>query len=247
MGTLFAMTEKRESVWDRPDRGLRGPMPSWSRDRIAAAAVALADDDGIDGVSMRTLAAALGTRATSLYRYVDSKDELIELMVDAVMAELRFRPAGGWRTDLTASATEFRDLILRHPWMAAHGAGLRNFGPNAVQHREHMLEAIDGYGLVIDQMLIIVETLEAFVRGHTLAELAERDAVRRSGLTQDAWGKTQVSYISTLMETGRYPLLARVILDAHAPHDADRLQHSFELGLERVLDGIAITLSRPAS
>jgi AcrR family transcriptional regulator len=205
--------------------------------------LALADTHGIEALSMRALAVELGVGATSLYRYVARKDEVIELMVDAVMGnDLEFDVRGDWRADLRSFAHGLRAMILRHPWLAVPGAGLRGFGPNTAQCYERVLGAIDGLGLDIDEMLVMVETLDAFVRGRALEELSEREAVRRSGLDQEQWMQTQVPYIESLIESGRYPLLTRVVLDARAPHDPDRLEHSFDLGLERVLDGLATML-----
>jgi hypothetical protein len=80
--------------------------------------------------------------------------------------------------------------------------------------------------------------LNAFIRGRVLLELSEQEAIRRSGLSQTQWMETQVPYI----ESGRYPLLTRVVLDARAPHDPDRLKNDFDVGLERVLDGLATML-----
>jgi len=237
------MSSSRRVIWDRPERAARGPAPSLSRDEIATAAVTLADTQGIEAVSMRALAVKLGVGATSLYRYVARKDELIELMVDVVMGnDLQFEVGENWRGDLRSFAHGLRAMILRHPWMAVPSAGLRNFGPNTAQCHERVLGAIDGLGLEIDEMLVMVETLDAFVRGRAFEELSEQEAVRRSGLDQEQWMQAQVPYIESLINSGRYPLLTRVILDARAPHDPDRLKHGFDLGLERVLDGLATML-----
>jgi AcrR family transcriptional regulator len=234
------MSSNRGVIWDRPERATRGPVPSLTREEIAAAAVALADTQGIEAVSMRSLAVELGVGATSLYRYVDRKDELIELMVDAVMGnDLHFEVGGSWRDDLRSFAHGLRSMTLRHPWMAVPSAGLRNFGPNTAQLYEQVLGVIDGLGLQIDDMLVMVETLDAFVRGRVFEELSEQEAVRRSGLDQEQWMETQIPYIQSLIESGRYPLLTRVVIDARAPHDTERLKHGFDLGLERVLDGLA--------
>jgi AcrR family transcriptional regulator len=234
------MSSNHGVIWERPERAARGPVPSLTREDIAKAAVMLADTRGIEAVSMRTLALELGVGATSLYRYVARKDELIELMVDAVMGnDLLFEVNGNWRQDLRSFAHGLRAMTLRHPWMAVPNAGLRNFGPNTARLYERVLGTIDGLGLEIDDMLVMVETLDAYVRGRALEELSEQEAVRRSGLDQEQWMQTQVPYIESLIESGRYPLLTRVVLDARAPHDPDRLEHGFDLGLERVLDGLA--------
>jgi AcrR family transcriptional regulator len=234
------MSLSRRVIWDRPERAARGPVPSLSREEIASAAVTLADTQGIDAVSMRALALELGVGAASLYRYVARKDELIELMVDAVMGnDLHFEVGRGWREDLRSFARGLRATILRHPWMAVPSAGLRNFGPNTAQCHERVLGAIDALGLDIDDMLVMVETVDAFVRGRALEELSEQEALRRSGLNREQWMQAQVPYVQGLIDSGRYPLLTRVILEARAPHDPDRLEHGFDVGLDLVLDGLA--------
>jgi AcrR family transcriptional regulator len=239
------MSANRGVIWDRPERATHGPAPSLTREEIAAAAVSLADARGIEAVSMRSLAVELGVGATSLYRYVDRKDELIELMVDAVMgSDLHFEVSGEWRHDLRSIAHGLRAMTLRHPWMAVPSAGLRNFGPNTAERYEQVLGTIDGLGLEIDDMLVMVETLDAFVRGRALEELSEQEAVRRSGLDQEQWMETQIPYIESLIESGRYPLLTRVVIDARSPHDPERLKNGFDVGLERVLDGLATMLPR---
>ncbi len=234
------MSARQGVIWNRPERAARGPVPSHSREEIATAAVRLADSDGLEAVSMRALAVELGVGATSLYRYVARRDELVELMVDEVMgSDLHFEFHGDWRQDLRSFAQGLRAMALRHPWMAVPSAGMRTFGPNEAGLYEQVLGTIDGLGLEIDEMLVMIETLGAFVRGRVLEELSEQEAVRRSGMDQQEWMQTQVPYIQSLVESGRYPLLTRVVLDARAPHDPDRLSHGFDLGLERVLDGLA--------
>lgn len=194
---------------------------------------------------MRGIAVELGVGAASLYRYVARKDELIELMVDWVMGnDLQFEIHGEWREDLRSVAHALRAMTLRHPWMAVPSAGLRHFGPNTAQCYEKVLSAIDGLGLEIDQMLVMVETLDAFVRGRAIEDLSEQEAARRSGLTQEEWMRAQTPYVQSLIDSGRYPVLTRVVLDARSPHDPNRLEHGFNLGLERVLDGLATMLPK---
>jgi AcrR family transcriptional regulator len=192
---------------------------------------------------MRALAVELGVGAASLYRYVARKDELIDLMADAVMGnDLQFELRGDWREDLRSFARGLRAMTLRHPWMAVEGAGRRNFGPNTAWRYEQVLSAIDGLGLEIDEMLVMIETLYAFVRGRTLEDLSEQEAVRRSGLDQQEWMQAQTAWVQSLIDSGRYPLLTRVVLDARGPHDPDHLEHGFDRRLERVLDGLATML-----
>jgi AcrR family transcriptional regulator len=237
------MTSVRTVIWDRPARAARGPAPSLTRDDIASAAVRLADAQGLDAVSMRVLAAELGIGAASLYRYVESKDELVDLMADAVMgADMRFRVGGDWRAHLRSYALALRTMIGRHPWMVVEGAGRTSLGPNTAATFERVLGGLDGLHLDIDDILTMVETVDAFTRGRALEEVADQEAVRRSGLDNEAWMRQQEPYVRGLVESGRYPLLSRVIIDAEAPHDPERLEKAFRRGLELVLDGLTSML-----
>ena len=237
------MDSSSRVIWDRPSRAARGPAPSLTRDEIAATAIQLADAHGLEAVSMRMLAVALGIGAASLYRYVESKDELVDLMADAVMgADMRHGAAADWRTHLRSYARGLRAMIRRHPWMVVEGAGRTSLGPNTAAVFERVLGGLDGLGLDIDDMLVMVETVDAFTRGRALEEVADHDAVRRSGLDNDAWMRQQEPYVRRLVDSGRYPLLSRVILDAEAPHDPDRLETVFRRGLELVLDGLTSML-----
>ena len=112
----------RPPIWSRPARGRRGPVPAHSRDTIVATAIALADGHGLAAVSMRGVADALGTGAGSLYRYLSSRDDLLDLMTDAAVGELR--PFGGgetseraWLGAMLGVGRRQLDLYRRHPWL----------------------------------------------------------------------------------------------------------------------------------
>jgi len=227
-------------VWMRPERPLRGPQPSHSRAEIVAAAVRIADTEGVGAVSMRRVAAEIGSGTMSLYRYMTRKDDLLDLMVDAVMAELDLpdAPSGDWRADLRLQARRGREVGIRHPWLGELAAGRPPLGPNSLRTIEFALGALDGLGLDIDAMLRLVGILTAFVRGFVQGELAEQEARRRTGLDPEQWRASQAVYIRTLIASGRYPMLTRAVLDAeHLDPDT-----SFELALEQVLDGLAASL-----
>src|SRR5215510_15024112 len=107
------------SIWARPQRGARGPSPEYRLSDIAAAGIGLATAGGLAAVSMRAVAAELGTTASTLYRYVTSRDELIDLMVDTAMADFTFTadPTGDWLSELVRLAGATWDLYLARPWL----------------------------------------------------------------------------------------------------------------------------------
>ena len=108
-----------QPIWTRPERGSRGPVPAYRRDEIVATAVAVADADGLAAVSMRAVAAALGTRAGSLYRYLSSRDDLLDLMTDRVVGELRPYPdtGGPWLDRMLVLGRRQLELFRRHRWL----------------------------------------------------------------------------------------------------------------------------------
>src|SRR5690349_12346401 len=116
------------TIWERIERPAAAPRSVLSHQQIAAAAVELADAEGLDSLSMRRLAARLGVAAMAIYRYVSSKQELLELMVDATFAESQEgmgEAPCGWRDVLRAMARQNRARMLRHPWLAqAHSQAL---------------------------------------------------------------------------------------------------------------------------
>src|SRR3954464_9024332 len=109
-----------EVIWARPERTGRGPKPAFTRADIAAAAVRIADAGGLEAVSMRHVAGELGCGTMSLYNYVPRKEDLYELMADAVAGEydLPESPSGDWRADMVALAHRSRAMMRRHPWMS---------------------------------------------------------------------------------------------------------------------------------
>lgn len=231
-------------LWARPPRASRGPLPAHSRERIAEAAVKIAGAEGIDAVSMRRVAAEIGTRATSLYRYVRSKEELLDLMVDLVTGEAGVpRPSGDWRPDLRGIAHHMRAVVKRHPWMISISVFRSPLGPNSLAMTEAMLRVLDGHGLDADGMFVIATALSTFTRGYAAGEIAERQAELRSGLGREQWMQSQAQYVAMIREAGAHPLFMRIVEEARAPHDPRLEQHGFDQGLECLLDGIAARLS----
>jgi AcrR family transcriptional regulator len=233
------MSSPRPPIWMRPERAARGPRPAHSRADIASCAIRVADAEGIEAVSLRRVAAELGTGTTSLYRYITSKDELFDLMIDSAIGERRPpQPTGHWQADLRAIAFENRAAALRHPWLAALPASRPTFGPNSLAWLEATFATMAPLGLEPDEVLAKVVTVLTFVRGHVLEELAEKEAARRSGLDMQSWLQEQAKYGDMIFNSGRYPHLSRIMLEAEAPHAEDRFERAFRQGLDYILAGL---------
>lgn len=226
--------------WEKAGRPARAARAALSYDAIATAGIEVADGQGFDAVTMRKVADHLGAGAMSLYRYVDSRDDLLDLMADRVSAEAIAPPrTGDWRADLTGAAHILRDVTLRHPWLTRHATTAGGFGPNTVTMTESTLTLLDGYGLDIDEMLDVWRTLVAFVQGYASAEAQRLEAHRRRAEQAAADGdETGPSYLDTVAASGRYPLASRALLGPKRPVDP---QQTFDRRLGYLLDGLAHT------
>jgi AcrR family transcriptional regulator len=229
-------------VWARPRAAGRGPQPSLSLAAIVDEAVAVADAEGVAAVSMRRIAGELGVGTMSLYRYVETKDDLLDLMTDQVMGE-GGAPAhlGDWREDLRSTAVRYRELVLRHPWVLSIGASRPPLGPNVLRRTERLLGTMDGLGLGVGEIAHLTATVVAYVRGVVFAEIAEAEAVRRTGQSEDDYRRLVGPYLMQVLAAGEHPLMERYVVEADDRADADQV---FLSGLDLVLDGVAARLER---
>ncbi len=226
-------------VWLR----LKDASPRAKRevDRIVQASIALADLEGPTLLSMRHLATALATGTTSLYRYIKSKDELLELMADAVNGEspgpgipIPQAPSGDWQADLRFVARGRRAQFLRHPWLAGQSASRLALGPNTLKAAEFASAVVAQLTTDATVAGSILSSILGFVHGAISEELGELEAHRRTGVSEEEWRAQLGPYIRSVIEGGQYPHFARVIVDA----DDLTFEQQFEFGLSRLLDGI---------
>ncbi|WP_326768996.1 TetR/AcrR family transcriptional regulator [Streptomyces sp. NBC_01591] len=228
------MSDPNPIIWLRRERGARGPAPTYSRERIAEVAIALADGEGIEAVTMRRIAKELGTGAMTLYRYLPNKEDLYAVAIDQALGFEPQEPTGDARADLTTFARRYRETLRRHPWLAHAMAGRPIMGPNMLRANERDLALLDGRGLSIDDMIHVVNLIRHWVTGANQAETAEREADSRSGSERTAWQERMGPYVTELLATGHFPYLERVVREArHGGRD-----EQFETGLAMLLDGV---------
>ncbi|MFG1764718.1 TetR/AcrR family transcriptional regulator [Micromonospora parva] len=135
----------RRPIWSRPERGSRGPAPARSRDSIVVAAIALADSEGLAAVSMRAVAAALGTGAGSLYRYLSSRDDLLDLMTDRAVRDLRPYPRveGDWMATMVLLGRRQLALFGAHPWLLDVFHRPSGMGPETLAWFDYCIEVLE--------------------------------------------------------------------------------------------------------
>jgi len=207
-----------ELVWE--ERAGRGGL---SRGRVVAAALAIADEQGLDAVSIRRVAGALGVRPMSLYTHIASKDDLVALMLDEVGAELLVPgelPAD-WRAALRAIAQQAFAGYLAHPWMlSAFGRGPR-VGPNHLRRAEQSATAVAGLGIDPADAWTALRIVHEWTMGHALHVVT---------LREDAELEQQLAGA----DPGAFPQMAKVFPAMRGrAHDT-----SFDAALDVLLDGI---------
>jgi AcrR family transcriptional regulator len=223
-------------VWDLPEPPGR-PAASLSRAAIVAAAIALADAEGAGALTMRRVAADLGSSTPmSLYRYVGSKDGLVDLMLDAVYGEVALPPApgGDWRADLEALTQRTWAVIVAHLWFGELVHTRPPLGPNALRYFDFRFAVLDGLDALT--MTRITAALDSHLIGSAL-QLAEESKMRaRTGLATDEQLRAAVEpFLAPVL--GRYPAFARWLRE-QVP--AGPGQFDYTLGC--LLDGIAARL-----
>jgi AcrR family transcriptional regulator len=226
-----------ELLWSEPERPRLGRPPAHDRDEITAAAVAMADAEGLPAVTMRGVAARIGAGTMSLYTYVRDKETLLELMIEHVSGEAPPpEPTGDWRADLRGYAHAQRALARRHPWLAPALARRRTIGPNTLAAMEFALAALEPTGLDGRARLEIFALLTGFVANHVTYELAQESANERSGRTSRELLDAQARYLRAAVETGRYPRLARTL--GEPGEAAADPESGFGRLLDRMINGL---------
>jgi AcrR family transcriptional regulator len=220
----------------RPPRSARGPVPEHSAAEIATAAISLADSRGLGAVTMRAVAAAIGAAPASLYRYVNTRSEVLELMADQAAGEYTLDQPGTGEpvTDLLALGHELLAVYRRHPWLLeiSPTAGLP--GPGALSYMEDMLLILSGTALSRYRKLELIGLLSGMVR--TFAQM-EADQLR-AGQDTRQWQELVASYLVQVAADGQHPHLAALL--AGPPEDDDALAQEpiFDRALTRILSGL---------
>jgi AcrR family transcriptional regulator len=251
---LYEMEEKvvkppREDlatpIWASPEPGTR--RPRFSREQIAAVALAIADAEGFEAVSMRRVATELGAGTMTLYHYVRTKDDLTALMGDAIIGEFLVPDeelGSTWRERLTAIAHQSRSALLAHPWANDAIKGSQS-GPNTLRHFEQSLKAVSDLGLNNSEQMELITTLDDFVIGSVIRHL---QAVSDSSAISPNGYQTMFEYIEKQLKTGNFPEITRFFGDEDVTAGFMRLGRiftdveRFDRGLKQLLDGIEIWL-----
>lgn len=238
-----------ELLWRQPTGSAsgRGPRRRLSIDEIVEAATALADADGLDALTMRRVAQTLGAAPMTLYTYVPSKAELLDLMLDWIYGQMAHADRGDewWRPRLEGIAHENRMLFKLHPWAATVSTVRPPPGPGLMAKYDRELRALDEIGLDDVEMDAVLTVLLGLVRTSALAEAEAQAATHESDMNDEQWWHANAPLLTRVMDETAYPTAARVGAATGSAHGtAYSPDHSYHFGLQRVLDGLGALIDR---
>ncbi|WP_030813818.1 TetR/AcrR family transcriptional regulator [Streptomyces sp. NRRL S-337] len=222
------------------------PRDTLTADRIVREAIELLDDEGLDGLNMRSLAKRLGSAATAVYWHIKTKDELVRLASDAVWHEVELPDldATDWRTAATAHATGMHAMLTRHPWLGqAFGSHLLH-GPGQARHNDLSLGIYEKAGFAAADADRAAATVLTFVLGSTLGPAAQVSLNRR--LSKDGADAEQrmADAMTRATETARqFPRLRERLNTTAATEYAAAPDDTFAFGLQSLLDGFEARLT----
>ncbi|MGW6568475.1 TetR/AcrR family transcriptional regulator C-terminal domain-containing protein [Streptomyces sp. NPDC054975] len=229
----------------------RGPRQGLTVDAVVEAAVALADEGGLDALTMRAVAQCLGVTPMTLYTYVPAKAELLDLMLDLVflrMERVPFAPDAPWRERVTAVADANRALYLGHPWLMELRVHRPPLGPGVMAKYEHELGAFEGLGLDDVAMDSALTHLLGFVQSAARTELDARAVDRESAMSDHEWWDAHAPLLERMLDAERYPLASRVGEAAAVAYQGMyNPEYAYGFGLGRVLDGLAALIAGGAT
>ncbi|QUH04384.1 TetR/AcrR family transcriptional regulator [Saccharopolyspora erythraea] len=222
------------------------PRDTLTADQIVRAAIALLDDEGLDGLNMRSLGKRLGVAATAIYWHIATKEELVQLAGDAIWGEVELPDLDStdWRTAATAVATSTHAMLVRHPWLGQAFGSYLLAGPEKARRDEHTLAIYEKAGFAPDDADRAAATVLIFVLGSALGPAAQVSLTRR--LNRDG-GNAEQRLAETMARSAeiaeQFPRLRERIGTPAAVDYAAAPDNTFEFGLRSILDGFEARLA----
>jgi AcrR family transcriptional regulator len=248
-------------LWGKRGRGQRGPKPGLTIDAIVDAAMGLADEGGLAAVSMANVARRLGFTTMSLYRYVTSKEELLQLMWNgsARGAETLVLTGSGWRERLRQWAIVQREMLDRHPWITQMPMAAPPMAPNSLAFVEKGLQAMDGAELTDGGKMRAIGLLSSYTLSDARmaydARLAAAEAAGAEAAAAGAAGagaetgtgaRAPASFedaLRLLVDEATYPRLYHLAWSSEGDSAPDE-RAMFLAGIDCILDGIQAEIDR---
>ena len=233
-----ALRLRSQLLWEDRSPSTRGPRAAFTPDDVVAAAVDLADEEGLGAVTMQAVSARLGFTTMALYRYFPSKEALYDAIVDAGMGKppAPMEPRENWRAEVTRWALAKRQMLCSRPWLAELPFVAAPHGPNWLAWLEALAEPLSRTGLSAADLGQMISVIDGYTRGASDTSISLARA-RARGVSEQEWAAAVGADLGRSVGDPRFPAFAAIVT---APPDGTTrsMEESFRFGLERVLDGI---------
>ncbi|WP_269859229.1 TetR/AcrR family transcriptional regulator [Streptomyces sp. RPT161] len=214
----------------RPARD-RAPRIPLSRQKVLHAAVALADENGLEALTMRKLGEAVGVEAMSLYTHVANKEDLLDGMVDLVFGEIDLpSPHDHWKTAMRQRAVEVRQILSRHRWAIGLMESRSSLGPATLRHHDAVLGCLRKAGFSVALAAHAYSVLDSYIYGFALQE-------RSLPFDTPASSTELAQAILAQAPTDQYPHMSELVTE-HILRPGYDYGDEFAFGLDLILDGL---------
>lgn len=207
------------------------PRTPLSRERVLHAAIAVADEEGLESLTMRRLGRHLGVEAMSLYKHVAGKDEILDRIVDIVVGEIDLPSAeADWRTAMRERAISARQVLASHPWAIGMMESREAMGPAALRYADRVIGSLRAGGFSVETAAHAFLLLDSYIYGFVVQEMSfpvdtSEEAAGSAGTTHQSFTAEQ------------YPHLAEMATE-HVTRPGYNYADEFEFGLDLILDGL---------
>ena len=231
------LRRRGDLLWSGGARPSRGPKRGLTADEVVAAAMSIADGEGLGALTMQAVAKEVGFTTMALYRYFPSKEALVDAIVDAAWGAPpeRKEPKGDWRSEVEKWAWAKRAVMVERPWLGELPFIVAPHGPNWLAWLEWAVEALALSGLGAGDVFDMLHAIDGYVRGGSDTAISLAKATAR-GVSAEEWMASVAVDLVRTVGNPRYPTLSALI---QSGLDRDNtVEDNFEFGLQRVLDGL---------
>ncbi len=237
------LRRRSQLLWEDRSRATRGPKAAFTPEDVVQAAVAIADEEGLGAVTMQAVSARLGLTTMAVYRYFPNKETLIDAIVDAGLG-LPPSPSAGsdWRAEVTQWAHAKREMLCARPWLAELPFVAAPHGPNWLSWLEALAAPLARTGLPAAELGQMISIIDGYVRGASDTSISLARS-RARGISEQEWAAAVGADLGRAIGDPRFRNFAAIIT---APSDGQprNMRDSFDFGLQRILDGIALYVDK---
>lgn len=237
------LRRRSDLLWEDRTQPTRGPKATMTPDDVVAAAIEIASEAGISAVTMAAVASRLGFTTMAIYRYFPNKEALLDAIVDAGLGRPpeRCEPREHWRAEVSRWARAKRAMLCAQPWLAELPFVAAPHGPNWLHWLEAMTDALSSTGLSAADLGQAISVIDGYTRGASDTAISLARA-RARGLSDAEWAAAVGADLGRAIGDPRFPTFAALLT---TPSDGSprTMEESFDFGLQRVLDGIALYIT----